>query len=619
MRLTLSPRAAGWPCLLALLALACATPVGVEKVDERTVQRRLTSSVLTTGEPGPWSRQALSRSDLLGVWEKNPDGALAGLRQRWVDEGRPGDLFALAELSYHRAENGGGQAHWLAASVYAYAFLFPGAAGHPPDPFDPRLRVAADLYNRGLTDGLADRPGGSLDLSTRVLPLPFGEFELASDPGSFLWVNHRLEDFFPVADIEVAGLRNRFRRAGIGAPVAARIGPIADGLPESPDERWLPKKLRVPATVFVRIQQPVEALRQGRVSAQLELFIGHGHDSVSIDGRDVPLEYEPTAALALGLSEARIWDLELALFRGQKVDVAATTDLVMLSPHQRGRIPVVLVHGTVSSPARWVELFNELSLDSQLRGRYEVWLFFYPSGNPILYSAAALRESLKDAVARLDPDGTDPGLQRMVVIGHSQGGLLTKLMVVEGGDALWSQMSEVPFDELELRPESRQLIERLLFFEPVPQVRRVIFMATPHGGSFLAGYRLGAMTSRLVKLPVNIAQAGTDLLVNDEAELVQRRIERVPSSIDNMRPGSPFVKGLAKLPIVPTVEAHSIIAVKNPGSPLLQNDGVVEYKSAHIEGVESEKVVRSSHSCQGHPDTVAEVRRILIEHLEAAP
>jgi pimeloyl-ACP methyl ester carboxylesterase len=377
--------------------------------------------------------------------------------------------------------------------------------------------------------------------------------------------------------------------------------------------------MRVPATAFLRVPEPIEALRSGKVTGKLELFVGPGMETVSVDGHDVILEYEPTAALALGLSEARIWDLELALFRGQKVDVAAKTNLVMLAPHQRGRIPVVFVHGTASSPARWVELINELGQDRTLRGKFEAWLFFYPTGNPILYSAAALRESLLDAAARLDPDGTDPGLQRMVVIGHSQGGLLTKLMVVEGGDAVWSQVSDVPFDQVDLKPDSRELIERLIFFEPVPQVRRVIFMATPHGGSFRAGYRVGNLTARLIKLPVNLAQAGTDLLVNDEAELIERRIGRVPSSIDNMRPGSAFVEGLAKLPIAPDVKAHSIIAVNGIGSPLLLNDGVVEYRSAHIEAAESEKVVRSSHSCQGHPETVAEVRRILIEHLQAAP
>ncbi len=151
------------------------------------------------------------------------------------------------------AENGGGRPWFLASAVYAYAFLFPGAGGRPPDPFDPRLRLAADLYNRGLTQGLALESGDEVDLSPRTMLLPFGELVLESKPEGFLWVGHRLENFVPVAELEVRGLRNRYRRTGIGAPLAARIGPRDEALPELVHERWLPTQQRVPCTAFVRM------------------------------------------------------------------------------------------------------------------------------------------------------------------------------------------------------------------------------------------------------------------------------------------------------------------------------------------------------------------------------
>ncbi len=45
---------------------------------------------------------------------------------------------------------------------------------------------------------------------------------------------------------------------------------------------------------------------------------------------------------------------------------------------------------------------------------------------------------------------------------------------------------------------------------------------------------------------------------------------------------------------------------------------MVEYSSAHTEEAESEYVVyRSSHSTQSHPETIQELRRILLENLEA--
>jgi hypothetical protein len=81
-----------------------------------------------------------------------------------------------------------------------------------------------------------------------------------------------------------------------------------------------------------------------------------------------------------------------------------------------------------------------------------------------------------------------------------------------------------------------------------------------------------------------------------------------------MTPGNPFIKNLASIPIADGVVAHSIIAVDGDGPLKDGGDGVVKYVSAHIDGVASEKVVRSSHSVQGNPETIQEVKRILIEH-----
>ena len=171
-----------------VLAFACRTPVGVKRVDARAVHRAITANVLTTGEPSPPAIQALNRSDLAERFEDDPEGALAELRERYLADPESLDLSALAELAFVHAENGGGRPWFLASAVYAYAFLFPGAGGRPPDPFDPRLRLAADLYNRGLTQGLALESGDEVDLSPRTMLLPFGELVLESKPEGFLWV-----------------------------------------------------------------------------------------------------------------------------------------------------------------------------------------------------------------------------------------------------------------------------------------------------------------------------------------------------------------------------------------------------------------------------------------------
>jgi triacylglycerol esterase/lipase EstA (alpha/beta hydrolase family) len=101
-----------------------------------------------------------------------------------------------------------------------------------------------------------------------------------------------------------------------------------------------------------------------------------------------------------------------------------------MMPHRYGQIPVVFVHGTASSVGRWAEMINVLQAYQAIRDRYDFWAFSYDTGNPILYSSMILRDALISAVKLLDPEGKDPGLAQMVVIGHSQGGLLTKMMVV---------------------------------------------------------------------------------------------------------------------------------------------------------------------------------------------
>jgi len=90
------------------------------------------------------------------------------------------------------------------------------------------------------------------------------------------------------------------------------------------------------------------------------------------------------------------------------------------------------------------------------------------------------------------------------------------------------------------------------------------------------------------------------------------------TSVDTMNPNNPALQILASIPVTPNIPAHSIIAVEGDGPKEEGDDGVVAYKSAHIDEAVSEFVVRWSHSCQGQPEVIEEVRRILFEHLDAS-
>jgi pimeloyl-ACP methyl ester carboxylesterase len=276
---------------------------------------------------------------------------------------------------------------------------------------------------------------------------------------------------------------------------------------------------------------------------------------------------------------------------------------------------VVLVHGTASSPARWAELYNELLNDPVLHGRYQYWLYQYNTGQPVLYSAMLLRRALRATVAEVDPEGKDPALRRMVVIGHSQGGLLTKLMAIDSGDHFWRNISKQPFESLQVSDETRALLREALFFEPFPSIERVVFMSTPHRGSYQASGIVLDLVWRLITLPGRLANQLQGLATDPQLAHLART--RLPNAVDNMSPGHPFLKALNECPIDPRIKAHSIIAVQNPGPPENQNDGVVAYQSAHIQGVQSEAIVVSGHSVQGTQAGINEVRRILREHAGA--
>ena len=221
------------------------------------------------------------------------------------------ELFALAELSFKHAEDTKDRAYYLAAVVYAYAFLFPGGADDAPGRLDPRLRIAADLYNRGLTSGFASADGETVDLRAGTYPLPFGQLAVNIAPDAFEWRGRGLYHFVPVAELKVEGLEARYRRPGIGAPLAAKAW--VEGELTGPDA-YVAKRARVPVTAFLRLDDARRQLAQPMLYSTLDIYDSYETKSVTIDGRSYPLEVEPTATLAWGLSDSPVWSWELAGF-----------------------------------------------------------------------------------------------------------------------------------------------------------------------------------------------------------------------------------------------------------------------------------------------------------------
>jgi len=607
--------ASGWRPLavlgvLCLVLAACAGPVGTHRADPKVVLRDLARSATTTGEPSWQTRNVLLEQGLLVEFEERPEEVLAALHKTMVATGGDPDLlFALAELSFLHGQTAAKPGYRMAAAVYAYAFLFPEGTGSAPGRFDPRLRIAADLYNWALMAAFVSEDGSEVVPRGGTFELPFGKIEVAFDPASLRAGDRELHRFIPIAELEMYGLAMRYRWPGLGAPLAASSRLIDAS---KPGRDMVAPRMQVPVTALLRVSGARRALVQGEpLAGRLELILPWDAESVTIAGEEVPLENEPSAALALTFTGAPIMEVEMFGFLGRISGLFRDRPpLVSTTPYRPGLIPVVFVHGTASSVVRWAEMFNRLQADPEIRKRYQFWFFQYDSGNPILLSALRLREALGAAVTRLDPEGKDAALRRMVLIGHSQGGLLVKMQAISSGDRLWNAASKKPLNELELSDKTRDLFQRGMFVEPVPEVSRVVFICTPHRGSFVAGRSIIAnVTRKMLSLPFALTGVAADLARNPStASMV------IPSAVDNMSPRHHFIRALQEIPVTSSIPVNSIVAVDGDGPVEEGDDGVVKYSSAHITPVESELVVNSNHSTQGNPHTIEEVRRILRLH-----
>ena len=337
-----------------------------------------------------------------------------------------------------------------------------------------------------------------------------------------------------------------------------------------------------------------------------------------MSGRAVPLETDTTVHTAYALNQSFVWKLGMLQFLSAEERVP--TDVYLTQPYRVGRVPVVFVHGTFSSPVWWAEMANALAADPVLRQRCQFWYFIYNSGNPLVYSAARLRESLKAKVRELDPDGRDAALQQMVIIGHSQGGLLTKLTATDTGDKLLQTMLKTNrLESLNIPAKEQEALRRYTCYEALPFVKRVVFISTPHRGSYLAGGFVRGLARKLVTLPSRLVQRTAELAGLAEKLDLPKELRGTPTSLDSMSPKNPVLKALADIPLAPGVKGHSIIAVEGNGDYRRGRDGLVTYDSAHVDYVESEFIVRSFHSFQDKPPTIEEVRRILREHLGTLP
>jgi pimeloyl-ACP methyl ester carboxylesterase len=396
-------------------------------------------------------------------------------------------------------------------------------------------------------------------------------------------------------------LSRRYCYAGLGVPLVVERR-RNDGDPV--EARFFPERSFFAATAVLRFDGP---------NAVLEFYNPLVETSVETAAGSLPLARDLSAPLAQTLDEAPRTSFSGFIEPGQ---ATTTARLTILDPYQPGKVPVVLIHGLFSDPLSWADLVNDLRTAPEFSKQFQLWVFRYPTGQGFLQSAAALRQELRAAVEQIDPEGSDPALRQMVLIGHSMGGLVAKLQATHSDDLIWNRLASIPLEEIATDESTRALLAENCFFEPAPYVARVVFIASPHCGSLRSSEFVGRGASLLVE-PSPRQAAIHEQLVRDNPGVFNPQFERrFPTSIDMLRPNSPLLAAMQQMRIGEHVLLHNIVGVSHPVSLDGPSDGVVSVHSASHPGCQSVLAVGASHvKVHRSLRTSAEILAILQSHI----
>ena len=580
--------------------------------------------------PRPSSRTALllRRYDLARDQEKNPDVVLTRLQEAIEREPSPDKIYSLAELAFidgKRLEEAGKPKEALdqfgTAVAHSYLYLFDPSLDRFRNPYDPEFRRACDVYNGSLEAALRIvsaqhklKPG-----ETQIIQTGKKQFHIQVVPRG-PWHPEDLAKLEFVSDYKLdAGLTNHHHTFGLGVPLIAVRGKHEG---ETAAEKFYPPGVTFPVTAFLRVIPDTPQESAANVHrCVLELYDPLHDRDIQVCDRLVPLETDLSTALAHFLESEEFQENDFTTFGlFRPGELTGIKGLYMVEPYAPQKIPVVMVHGLWSNPTTWMEMFNDLRAFPEIRSRYQFWFYLYPTGQPFWLSASQLRDSLAEVRQAVDPHQQNPRLDQMVLVGHSMGGLVSKLQTLESGEEFWRILSDRPFEELKASPEERVKIAKAVYFHPNPSIKRVVTIGTPHRGSIFANDYTRLAGRKLIRLPEMMRELSSKLIRDNPGYFRDTDLLTTTTSIDSLAPDCPIFKPMQTAPRAAWTKYHNIVGVV-PKDDFLgrlseEGDGVVGYRSAHLSDVTSEIRISADHmTVHKHPLAILEVRRILLEHL----
>ena len=481
-------------------------------------------------------------------------------------------------------------------------------------PAESADRIAA--YNREVEDFVLrlqkevppkgwDRPY-KLQLDDTTVELRFD----SPDKTDGFWAPLHFEQVVPASHIPMKGLLNPVMREGVGFPV---LMACEDSEPFREEYPFVPKNgVYLPATAFVDFKTDPKTKTQ---IAHLHFQATLQDNTADLGGKSLDLAYNHSAAVQMALGSQYLYSLN---FGGllKPADFVKDQGLYFMDGYREGRIPVIFVHGLDSAPPIWKNVVNEILRDPALRKRYWVGYYLYPTGFNIPRSSLDFRESLAKAREFYDSNEDDMSLDETLIFGHSMGGIVTRMQVIDSGEHFWDAYFTKPLEEIPVETDrTRHVIENAAYFEAHPSITRVVFLCVPHRGSALADLGIVRRLVGLIELPLDVARGATELFARKQ-DFVNPALNRYQGlglrSVDNLSPEHPFYEALNAVPI--QAKYHSIIGDRGKGNGAESSDGVVPYSSSHVPGAESEVFVPHGHSCTNEEATVNEMLRIMRLH-----
>jgi hypothetical protein len=601
---------AGIVLTFAMLVAGCmpASFVRVDAVPATHALREQQSSVVDGSGLSRYTRQLLSRTTAAGTETVEARFRLAA---RSAGAPAPDRSLALAELALQssleleRVAPDVSRDRALLAAWYAHDALI-AIVAKPTAAFDGRAQVARSLYNVATARVLLR----ARELA-QAAPLEITEagrrFRVAvSDDDTVRWLRS-LDELRVSWTLGVEGLRTRYQRDGIGVPLVGWQRARAD----DPAWRYGQEGLAIPLTGWLQFDREPD----GGTHVHVVLRDSRRVATTCMSGRPAPLAADYTAPLALEWSRSPAALLARQGARGAEV-AEKHRGFTLLEPYDPARIPLVLVHGLMSSPQSWRNLTNDVLGTPQLRERYQVWHYSYPTSEPFLLAAQRFRADLRALFDELHV----PADGGVVVMGHSMGGLLAKSLVVESGPKLWDAVFDVPPSGLHAPAETRAALVDTLVLKPWPEIGRVVFLGTPHGGSELADAWWARVLEQFQRLP-DAVRAQLARLSDSDAEHVRPAMRRWftdgrATSIEALSPRQPLLRAFRDLPIVPGVAFDSIYGTAE-GEGALASDGVVRAVDARLDGAASETALPIRHGDFDGPEAVDAMLRVLAGHAQS--